>query len=191
MEDTRWPNTRPPARVRIGGMLVGYHAVCPRKAWYAMRGIWMEQESEAVALGRLLDRTSYRRRRRPALVTAEAPDGTPLVAKIDGADLRAGVLHETKKGRAEEGAHRLQLRFYLWVLKRSGVTRSDGAPLTGRLDYPALRRSEAVTLEPEHEAALAETVAALAGLARHETPPERHPRRSFCRRCAYESLCYG
>ena len=176
---------------RIGGMLVGYHAVCPRKAWYSMRGLWMEQESEAVALGRLLDRTSYRRRKRPALITAEAPDGTPLVAKIDGADLRAGVLHETKKGRSEEAAHRLQLRFYLWVLTLGGVTRADGQPLTGQLDYPALRRTEPVTLDPEHEADLAATVAALARLAEQTTPPERHPRRAFCRRCAFEDLCYG
>ena len=176
---------------RIGGMLVGYHAVCPRKAWYSLRGLWMEQESEAVALGRLLDQRSYPRRKRPELIEAEAPDGTPLVAKLDGADLREGVLHETKKGRAEEAAHRLQLRFYLWVLKRAGVTRPDGAPLNGQLDYPALRRSEPVALDPEHEAELERTVAALAALAREETPPPRHPRRAFCRRCAFEALCYA
>ena len=172
-------------------MLVGYHAVCPRKAWYSMRGLWMEQESEAVALGRLLDRTSYRRRKRPALITAEAPDGTPLVAKIDGADLRAGVLHETKKGRSCEDAHVLQLRFYLWVLRLGGVTGPGGRPLTGQLDYPALRRTEPVTIDAQHEAELAEAVAALAALAEEPTPPERHPRRSFCRRCAFEDLCYG
>ena len=172
-------------------MLVGYYAVCPRKAWYSMRGLWMEGESEAVALGRLLDRMSYRRRKRPALITAEAPDGTPLVAKIDGADLRAGVLHETKKGRSCEEAHALQLRFYLWVLKRKGVTGPGGRPLTGQLDYPALRRTEPVELRPEDEVELEKTVSALASLAEASCPPERHPRRSFCRRCAFEDLCYG
>ena len=176
---------------RVGGMLVGYHAVCPRKAWYSMRGIWMEHESEAVRLGRLLDETAYSRRRRPEMITAEAPDGTPLVAKIDGVDVRAGVLHETKKGRAEEQAHRLQLRFYLWVLALAGVTRADGAALTGQLDYPALRRTEPVELRPEHKAELEAAVAALAALAHQPSPPPRHPRRSFCRRCAYEPLCYG
>lgn len=177
--------------VRIGGMLVGYWLVCPRKAWLSMRGLWMEQESEAVALGRLLDRTSYARRRRPALIEAEAPDGTPLVAKIDGADLRRGVLHETKKGRAEEEAHRWQLRFYLWVLKRAGVTAPGGGPLTGRLDYPALRRTEPVALDAEHEARLEAIVDGLAALARRDDPPERYPRRAFCRRCAFEELCHA
>lgn len=184
-------DTRPAPGPRVGGMLVGYHAVCPRKAWYSMRGLWMEHESDAVRLGRLLDETAYARRHRPALIEATAPDGTALVAKIDGVDLRAGVLHETKRGRAEEDAHRLQLRFYLWVLKLAGVTRADGAPLTGRLDYPALRRTEPVALAPEHEAELAAAVAAVAVLARRPAPPERFPRRSFCRRCAFEPLCYG
>ena len=177
--------------VRIGGRLVGYWRVCPRKAWYSMRGLWMEQESEAVALGRLLDRTSYRRRRRPALIEATAPDGTPLVAKLDGVDLRAGVLHETKKGRSCEDAHVWQVRFYLWVLRLAGVTGPGGRPLRGQLDYPALRRTEPGALELEHEGHLAEVVSALAACARQDVPPERHPRRSFCRRCAFEALCYG
>ena len=172
-------------------MLVGYRAVCPRKAWYSVRGIWMEHESDAVRVGRLLDETSYSRRPRPSMIEATAPDGTPLVAKIDGVALRAGVLHETKKGRSEEHAHRLQVRFYLWVLKLAGVTRADGSPLAGQLDYPALRRTEPVALGPEHEADLAQTVAAVADLARQPSPPPRHPRRSFCRRCAFEPLCYG
>ena len=172
-------------------MLVGYHAVCPRKAWYSLHGLSMEHESDTVRLGRLLDQTAYRRRPRPAMIEATAPDGTPLVAKIDGVDLRAGVLHETKKGRAEERAHKLQLRFYLWVLALAGVTRADGTPLTGQLDYPALRRTEPVEMTPEHAAELQRHVAALAALADEPAPPERFPRRSFCRRCAFEPLCYG
>ena len=33
---------------RVGGMLVGYYDVCPRKAWYSMRGLSMEHECDAV-----------------------------------------------------------------------------------------------------------------------------------------------
>ena len=113
------------------------------------------------------------------------------MAKIDGADLRGGVVHETKKGRSCEAAHALQLRFYLWVLALSGVTGPKGGALTGRLDYPALRRGEDVTLESEHERELERVVSALAVLAGTDAPPERHPRRSFCTRCAFEELCYG
>ncbi len=176
--------------IRIGGMLVGYYVICPRKAWLSMHGLWMEQESDTVALGRLIDETSNKRKKE-ILLTAEAPDGTPLVGKVDWARLREGTLHETKKCRAVEDAHRWQLRFYLWLLKLSGVTRADGASFTGVINYPKLRRTERVELLPEHEARLAEIVAALRRIAAQENPPPRIDARSFCKKCAFEELCYA
>lgn len=152
-------------RLRVGGMLVGYYLICPRKAWLSMRGLWMEQESQAVQIGRLIDQTSYGRRKRDLLLHAEAPDGTPLVGKIDRARLKEGVLHEVKKGRSCEEAHLWQVRFYLWLLQRCGVTRSDGVPFTGQLDYPKLRRTEPVELRTEHARRLEEIVADLRKIA--------------------------
>jgi CRISPR-associated exonuclease Cas4 len=172
-------------------MLVGYYAICPRKAWQSMQGLWMEQESDAVAIGRLIDQTSYVREKKAVDLLAVAPDGTELVGKLDWADLSEGVLHETKKSRAVEEAHRWQLRFYLWLLKLSGVTRADGQPYTGMLNYPALKRTEAVELTPADEQRLAEMVVNLRRLAAAPTPPPRITRRSFCRKCAFEELCYG
>jgi len=177
--------------VRIGGMLIGYYLICPRKAWLSMRGLWMEQESEAVALGRLIDETSYTRRRSQIDLEADAPCGARVVGRIDGADLKEGVLHEVKKGRSCEDAHRWQLRFYLWLLQLCGVMRSDGAPFTGLLDYPKLRRTEAVTLQPDEAVRLDEVVAALRDLGGQQRPPPRIDRRAFCKRCAFEDLCYG
>lgn len=179
------------SEVRIGGMLVGYYAICPRKAWLSMRGLWMEQESEAVAIGRLVGQTSYQRERKEVDLAAVAPDGTGLVARIDWADLREGVLHETKKSRAVEDAHRWQLKFYLWLLKLSGVTCEDGRPYSGVLDYPALKRTERVELTTEDERWLTDVVVALRRLASQLKPPPRITKRAFCRKCAFEELCYG
>jgi CRISPR-associated exonuclease Cas4 len=172
-------------------MLVGYYVLCPRKAWLSMHGLWMEQESEAVALGRLIDRTSYARARKQLDLAAEAPNGTQLVGRVDWSELRDGVLHETKKGRAAEDAHTWQLRFYLWLLKRCGVTRSDGSPFTGVLDYPKLKKTKPVRLEPDHERRLETIVAGLRTLASRPSPPPRLDRRAFCKRCAFEELCYA
>ena len=101
----------------IGGMLFSYFLICPRKAWLVRQGIWMEQESEDVALGRLLDETSYGRSEKHLDLHATAPDGTPLVGKIDRALLCDGVLHETKKGRSCQEAH-LDQRLQQTVLHR-------------------------------------------------------------------------
>ena len=177
--------------IRVGGMLVGYYLLCERKAWLSMRGLWMEQESGRVALGRLAGQTSYERKKKELMLTAEAPDGTPLVGKIDWADLDGGVLHETKLSRKAEEAHRWQLRFYLWLLKLNGATRAEGRPFRGDLNYPKLRRTEAVELHPEHEERLEAIVAGLRRVAARGTPPPRIDRRSFCKKCAFEELCYA
>jgi CRISPR-associated exonuclease Cas4 len=172
---------------QVGGVLIGYHRICKRKAWYKMHGLEMEQESEAVALGRLLDETAYNRQQKHLTVRAVAPDGTSLVGKIDWANLQEGILHETKKGRAMEDAHRWQVRFYLWLLKQAG----HGSALTGSINYPALKQTETVTLEPEHEQTLQDIVTGLKELHEQSGPPERLDSRRLCKKCAFEELCYG
>jgi CRISPR-associated exonuclease Cas4 len=177
--------------VSVGGTLVGYHKICQRKTWWALRGIRLEQESDTVALGRLLDESAYGRSDKHLHIEAEAPDGTPLVGKIDRANLKQGVLHETKKGRSCEEAHIWQVRFYLWLLYRNGVARADGSPFVGQLDYPLLKRTETVTLEAPHIAELEQSVAAIRQLATQQTPPPIAVNRAFCKKCAYEELCFG
>jgi CRISPR-associated exonuclease Cas4 len=172
-------------------MLVGYYVLCPRKAWLSMNGLWMEHTSTTVALGRQIDAASYKRKEKHILLTAEAPDGTPLVGKVDWAQLDAGVLHETKKSTKAEDAHRWQLRFYLWLLHLNGVARADGSPFRGQLNYPRQRRTTDVALRPGHIQRLESIVAALRALSRQDTPPPRIDTRAFCRQCAFEELCYG
>ena len=171
--------------------LLNYHLICSRKSWLHHHGIRMEQESEAVALGKLLDESSYGRDKKQILVEAETPQGVPLVGMIDRANLREGVLHETKKGRACEEAHLWQVRFYLWLLALNGVQRADGRAFVGQLDYPALRRTEPVTLTAEHEQQLGEWTSELQQVLQQPTPPPRITQRKFCRKCAFEELCYG
>ena len=118
---------------------------------------------------------------------APGPEGQPLpgvrlVGKIDHANLAEGILHEVKKSRAAEDAHVWQLRFYLWLLRLAGVARADGTPFTGRLDYPALRRTKDVALSDDDARTLERTVEAIADTLRAPVPPERPPpeRRAFC-----------
>jgi CRISPR-associated exonuclease Cas4 len=59
------------------------------------------------------------------------------------------------------------------------------------LSIPVLKRTEAVELTPADEQRLAEMVAHLRRLAAAPTPLPRITRRGFCRKCAFEELCYG
>lgn len=175
----------------ITATLLAYHLICPRKAWLHHHGIRLEHESEAVQLGKLLDSQSYRRKPKGLTLQAELPSGIRLSGKLDWVNLRDGVLHEVKKGRACEDAHRWQVRFYLWLLRLCEVQAPSGQDWEGQLNYPQLRQTEAVELLPEHEAQLGQEVAALSQTLAQEEPPEGITRRSFCRKCAFEEWCYG
>ena len=171
--------------------LFNYHLICSRKSWLHHHGIRMEQESEAVALGKLLDESSYQRSDKHIMLHAETPSRVALVGKIDRANLREGILHETKKGRACEEAHLWQVRFYLWLLSLNKVQRADGKAFTGQLDYPTLRRTETVELTTEHEQQLVVWTDELQQVLQQPAPPPRITQRAFCRKCAFEELCYG
>ncbi len=175
----------------ITGTLVNYFVLCRGKAWLAVHGLWMEQESEAVALGRLLDETTYAEELQHVNVEADGPEGLRLAGRIDWAELRDGVLHETKRSPSGIEAHRWQLRFYLWLLQKWGVVRPDGQPFEGQLNFPRQRRTEIVTLTPDDEAQLRVLVQELHQTAAHPTPPPRLENRRFCKKCAYEELCFG
>ena len=138
----------------ITGTLVNYFVLCRRKAWLAVHGLWMEQESEAVALGRLLDETTYADELQHVNVEVEDPEGLRLAGRIDWAELRDGVLHETKRSPSGLEAHRWQL------------TADD-------------------------EARLRTLVQELHQTAARPTPPSRLENRRFCKKCAYEELCFG
>ena len=56
------------------------------------------------------------------------------------------AVHDIKKGRSMEEAHRAQLLYYLWYLKRKGV---EG--LKGVINYPKQKRSVELELTPEAE----------------------------------------
>ena len=171
--------------------LLTYSLICPRKAWLHHHGLRMEQESEAVQLGRLLEERHYQRAPKALELEAELPDGTKLRGKVDWANLSGGVLHETKLGRACEEAHVWQVRFYLWLLALCGVKRSDGQAYTGMLNYPKLRKTLAVELRSEHQADLKRRVVHLQAVLSQGSPPDRISKRSFCRKCAFEEMCYG
>lgn len=171
--------------MQIGGMLIGYYALCPRKFWLSANGILMEHESEAVALGRLLHEESYERANKD-LVLNLSFEGIPLVGKLDGANLKQGILYETKKSRSAEESHIWQVKFYLWLLVLSGQSH-----YTAVIQYPLLKKTQAVSLTQKDEAQLASMVKEIVQLYAQPVPPDRIPSRKLCAKCAYEEWCYG
>jgi len=159
---------------KITGMMMYYYYVCPRKLWYFCHDIQMEQENENVAIGKVLDETSYARE--------EKHINIDNVINIDF--LRSsGILHEVKKSKKIEEASIMQVKYYLYYLKQKGVN------ITAKIDYPLLKSSVDVELSKEDEKIIEEAIVKIQEIV-DKDKPEPLQKKKICGKCAYNDLCF-
>lgn len=158
---------------------LNYYLICHRKCWLFAHGIQMEQTSDKVYEGKLTGETSYGRR---AKKYTELDLGN---AKIDFYDAGNKVVHEVKQSNKMEHAHEWQVKYYLYLLEKAGI---EGA--TGLLEYPKLRETKEVLLEPEDRGFLQKTLGEIQELIKQgQAPPTID--KPFCKKCSYHDFCYA
>ena len=157
------------------GTQINYYFVCHRKLWLFSRDIRFESENEYVQLGRLLDETSYKRNKKQIEVG-------PI--KIDFID-RKGVIHEIKKSNKIENAHVYQLKYYILTLKKMGAEN-----ITGEINYPKLKKKEAVFLEPDDELEFERIFSDIEKILDQSKPPGAL-KKTICNKCAYYEFCFA
>lgn len=164
----------------ITATLIAYLHTCTRKLWLHANEIRMEQTSELVAEGRLIEETSYQRRN--TQYTQIELDGI----KIDFYDPNTGTVHETKRGRAMESAHKAQVQYYLYKLGKHGISDACGV-----LEYPDLRKTELIPAlnlsDLENIQNWEKQVEQI--LLTQKCPPVL--RKPVCKNCSYFDLCYS
>ena len=174
--------------LQLTGTELFYFVLCPRKHWWYTHG--MEQEhsggasssdgQENVALGTLLHEESYARKPHKEVLIDN-------LLRLDFAD--DGVIHEVKKSKGGNRAYaatRMQILYYLYYMKREkGLTRE------GMINYPQQKRREAITLTPDDEDAVAETLIQIETARAVPIPPFIAEPMTICKKCAYNELCWG
>lgn len=161
-------------KTNITGMYIYYYFVCHKKLWYFANELSFEDENEDVKIGKIVDETTYKTKKKHILI-----DNTISIDYISEHKL----LHEVKKSKKIEEAGIWQLKYYLYFLKNRGV--SD---LRGKLDYPLLKQSINVELTPEDEVMLKTIITEIQNLLKSELPPICD-KKSFCKSCAYYDFC--
>ncbi len=155
--------------------MVYYYFVCERKLWYFLNQIGMEQNSELVSIGKILDDTAYDREDKGILI-----DDTINVDFIGN----KAVLHEIKKTKAIEEAGIWQLKYYMYYLEQKGVK-----DISAEIDFPLLRETKSVVLEDGDRDVLENVIKNIEEIAEMDKPIE--PKNSkICKKCAYFDLCY-
>lgn len=159
----------------ITGLMFYYYFICQRKLWYFANEINMEQNSELVSIGKILDETSYTREKKGILI-----DNTINIDFIKN----GAVLHEVKKTKAIEDAGIWQLKYYMYYLQKRGVKTREA-----KIDFPLLRQTKQVSLEEEDIEIIENVIKNIEEIIAQEKPPKNIDEK-ICKKCAYYDLCY-
>lgn len=159
------------------GTQISYSLICSTKLWLFSHNITMESSSDLVGMGRFIHETSYTRERKNVIIDRI---GIDFIKKGDRI-----TIHEVKKSRKLEEAHRYQVYYYIYYLQTVlGIPDADGM-----LDYPEIRKREHLTLTDDIRADLERTLRGV-----RETVELRHPpppvKKTYCKKCAYYEFCW-
>ena len=155
--------------------MIYYYFVCKRRLWYFVNDINMEQNSELVELGKLLDQTSYAKEEKSILI-----DNTINIDFIKG----ECILHEIKKTKSIEEAGIWQVKYYMYYLQEKGVKN-----ITAKIDYPLIKETKEVFLEEQDIKTFEDIIKKIEKIVKEETPPNVIDDK-ICKKCAYYDLCY-
>lgn len=138
------------------GIEIYYYFIDPRRLWYFAHGITMEQESDAVEIGKIITEETYKRQ------TKEIQIGR---IKIDFFKKNLEI-HEVKKSSKFKDASKWQLIYYLYVLKNMGIV------CKGVLNFPKEKRIEYVELTEDIESKLRNILKEIQQIIKLPSPPK-------------------
>jgi len=161
--------------MHVTGTMFNYYFVCHRKLWCFYNHITLENESERVMLGKLLDENAYGRELKHIMI-----DQTVNVDFIKDWQ----VLHEVKKSKSIEEASIWQVKYYLYFLNQRGIKIEKGI-----LDYPKIKKRKEVFLQEDDLAKIEEILLSIEKiLLQEKMPPPIESK--ICKSCAYYEYCY-
>ena len=161
----------------ITGTLVWYYAICQRECWLMAHQIEPEREFDLLGQGRLNTGSHYLRETKEITL----PGGV----RVDKVRKENGklVISEIKKTSKFLLAAKLQLAYYLYVLKGEGVEAS------GEVLVPDERKKETLELadiKDDLELALRD----ISELIERPKPPKAEWLH-YCKTCAYAEFCWS
>lgn len=163
----------------FSGTQVNYYAICKTKLWLFSHFVTMEQSSDLVSYGKLVHETSYGGDKKKEIII----DDRIAIDFIRKGDTL--VLHEVKKGKKLERAHRYQLLYYLFYLAElKGVETVEG-----EIDYPLLRKKERIELTDTLREVIRAMLTGIEEVVALPEPPQPSYLR-ICRKCAYFEFCW-
>lgn len=159
----------------ISGLHIQYYFVCHRKLWLYSKNLGLEEGHERVIEGTLLHERSYKSADQKEIAVDH-------MFRIDA--LEGEYVREVKISSKMTDADKYQLLFYLYQLKKRGLTRK------GLISYTKEKKTEEVVLTEEDEKKIEEIEAKIKEIILSDAAPKL-VRKPYCRKCAYFDFCFA
>ncbi|MGH7799629.1 MAG: CRISPR-associated protein Cas4 [Thermodesulfobacteriota bacterium] len=163
--------------LRVSGTLIGCYYICKREMWLMARNIVPDQDNSFIELGRFINESTYQRDKKQIHLENVVIDLT----RLDDEKIVVGEIK--KSSRAKESA-RMQLCYYLYVLRDYGIEAE------GELLFPKEKKKEKVILTDEIVKELESTIKEIRAIVSQELPPPAVKIR-YCANCAYNEFCWS
>ena len=135
----------------------------------------MEQNSELVSIGKIIDETTYKKEKKGILI-----DNTINIDFIEN----GAILHEVKKTKSIEEAAIWQIKYYMYYLFKRGIKN-----ITAVIDLPLMKQTKEIFLEEGDMHKIEEVIQDIERILQQEKPPSVINEK-ICNKCAYYDLCY-
>ncbi|NUN08694.1 MAG: CRISPR-associated protein Cas4 [Ignavibacteriaceae bacterium] len=162
--------------MRVSGTQIQYFYICKRKLWLYCHNIELEHTSEAVAEGKYISDSTYRRENHEVKI-----DGISL----DFIDKKNRLVNEIKKSDSMEEIHITQLKYYLLSLETKGIL-----GFSGMIDYPKQKQRIKVLLDAKDKEYFHKLEEDIIVIKNQRQAPEVE-NLPYCKKCAYYDLCYS
>ncbi|MGQ0792782.1 MAG: CRISPR-associated protein Cas4 [Deltaproteobacteria bacterium] len=162
---------------KVNGTLIDCYYICRRELWLMTRNIVPDQDNAFIELGRFINENTYQRDKKQIHLENVVIDLTRL-------DEDKVVVGEIKKSSKAIEAARMQLAYYLYVLRDYGIEAE------GELLFPKEKRKEKVSLTEALVAELEGAIDEIKRIAAQELPPKA-VKIGYCTNCGYREFCWS
>ncbi len=156
--------------------MIWYYYICKREVWLISHQLTPDQDNTNIAIGRIIDATSYGREKKQLVVGASKMD---IYRLADG----KLVIGEVKKSSKYRSSARMQLGFYLKELAARGIE------ATGELRFPEEKTRELVELDEKLVSELDQVERDILRIVYLDQPPPPVKNR-YCKNCGYAEFCW-
>ena len=107
-----------------------------------------------------------------------------IASTVDYFDAKNKVIHEIKKSDIIEKAHLWQLKYYIYVFEKNGIS-----GVSGFLEYPTMRQTEKVELTDDDRREIDKICSEIETICESDDCPPI-VKKGFCKNCSYYDLCF-